>query len=61
MAVMPREKYEWTVDDIDAIPDDGLQYELIAGVLVVSPAPVLGHQRVLRELTLVMRVMQNPP
>jgi Uma2 family endonuclease len=50
MAVMPRDTYEWTVDDLDAIPDDGLQYELIDGVLVVSPAPVPRHQRVLREL-----------
>jgi Uma2 family endonuclease len=49
MAVMPHEA-EWTVDDLDAIPDDGLQYELIDGVLVVSPAPVPKHQRALRKL-----------
>jgi Uma2 family endonuclease len=53
MPVMPHDT-EWTVDDLDAIPDDGLQYELIDGVLIVSPAPVPRHQRVLRELTVLM-------
>lgn len=37
---------EWTVDDLDALPDDGFQYELFDGVLVVSPAPTPRHQRV---------------
>ncbi len=41
---LPRDR-EWTVDDLDALPDDGLQYELFDGVLVVSPAPVPRHQR----------------
>ncbi len=41
---LPRDR-EWTVDDLDALPDDGLQYELFDGVLVVSPAPAPRHQR----------------
>jgi Uma2 family endonuclease len=36
---------EWTVDDLETLPDDGLQYELFDGVLVVSPAPFRPHQR----------------
>ena len=44
MTVMPREEYEWTVDDLDRLPDDGLQYELRDGMLLVSPAPILRHQ-----------------
>jgi Uma2 family endonuclease len=36
---------EWTVDDLDLLPDNGQRYELFDGVLVVSPAPVPGHQR----------------
>lgn len=32
--------------DLDAMPDDGHRYELIDGVLVVTPAPVWMHQRV---------------
>jgi len=39
-----------TVADLDDTPDDGLRYELDDGVLVVSPAPVLIHQRVLIRL-----------
>ena len=45
MTVMPRESVEWTVDDLDLLPDDGLQYELLDGILLVSPAPTRRHQR----------------
>ncbi len=45
MAVMPRDAKEWTVDDLDLVPDDGLQYELLDGLLLVTPAPMLQHQR----------------
>jgi Uma2 family endonuclease len=44
MLVMPGDD-TWTVDDLDRIPDDGLQYELFDGVLVVSAAPNVLHQR----------------
>lgn len=44
MPVMPHEFREWTVDDLERIPDDGLQYELLDGMLLVSPAPILRHQ-----------------
>lgn len=40
----------WTVDDLDAFPDDGLRYELIDGTLLVSATPSLQHQRVARGL-----------
>jgi len=36
--------------DLDAMPDDGHRYELIDGVLIVSPAPVPLHQRVVGRL-----------
>ncbi|CAN5243887.1 Uma2 family endonuclease [soil metagenome] len=45
VTVMPRAG-DWTVDHLDRLPDDGLQYELIDGILLVSPAPVPGHQSV---------------
>jgi len=45
MTVMPRESHDWTVDDLDLIPEDGLQYELLDGALLVSPAPTRLHQR----------------
>lgn len=43
MTAMPYDR-EWTVDDLDALPDDGLRHELVDGVLLVSPAPVPLHQ-----------------
>ena len=45
MTVMPRQSDEWTVDDLGLLPDDGLQYELLDGLLLVSPAPTRRHQR----------------
>ena len=45
MTVMPREAPDWTVDDLDQLPDDGLRYELLDGTLLVSPAPSRRHQR----------------
>ncbi|MBM9463556.1 Uma2 family endonuclease [Aeromicrobium sp. YIM 150415] len=40
-----------TRDDLDTMPDDGHRYELIDGVLLVSPAPRPVHQRVIRKLS----------
>lgn len=40
--------HDWTVDDLAALPDDGFRYELVDGVLLVSPAPVPRHQRAAR-------------
>jgi Uma2 family endonuclease len=42
---------EWTVADLDGLPDDGLQYELLDGMLLVSPAPVPLHQRAVLKLS----------
>ncbi len=55
MAVMPREAYDWTVDDLEDLPDDGLQYELVDGILLVSPAPIPIHQAVVGELFVLLR------
>ena len=54
VTVMPRDG-DWTVDDLDALPDDGLQYELADGVLLVTPGPVLRHQSVIGELYHLLR------
>jgi Uma2 family endonuclease len=55
-----RHDRDWTVEDLRALPDDGLQYELADGVLLVSPAPRPAHQRALVRL-LVALVGACPP
>lgn len=45
-----RHDQEWTVADLRTLPDDGLQYELADGVLLVSPSPRPRHQRALGRL-----------
>lgn len=40
----------FTRDDYEALPDDGKQYELIGGSIVMLPPPHLDHQRASRRL-----------
>ena len=44
----------WTRHERDALPDDGNRYELIDGVLIVSPAPQWRHQRASMRLSVVL-------
>jgi Uma2 family endonuclease len=50
----------FTVDDLDRMPDDGRRYELLDGVLIVSPRPRLLHQEVSTELTVQLRAACPP-
>ena len=46
---MPIEK-RWTANEVRDLPDDGNRYEVIDGVLLVSPSPRLLHQRAILSL-----------
>lgn len=45
VTTLPRSR-PLTRDDLAAAPDDGHRYELVDGILVVTPAPGLSHQTV---------------
>jgi len=46
---------EWTVADLEALPDNGLRYELLDGTLLVTPSPTPRHQGAIVELTVLLR------
>jgi Uma2 family endonuclease len=47
---MPATHVNWTVEMLDALPDDGNRYEIIDGELFVTPSPRYEHQFVVGEL-----------
>lgn len=50
----------WRFDQLDGLPDDGHRYEVVDGLLVVSPPPTGWHQLVAGELQ-VQLARQCPP
>ena len=59
MTVIPHGR-PFTVDDLEGMPDDGNRYELIDGMLHVSPCPVPRHQVVAGELFFLLRLVCPP-
>lgn len=51
----PDPNRRWTVEEVLALPDDGMRYELVDGVLLVSPAPRFLHQRVIVDFVVKLR------
>ena len=47
---MPATICDWTVDMLDALPDDGQRYEIIDGELFVTPGPGEFHQDIVGAL-----------
>lgn len=54
MTVMPHAVEGWTVADLESLPADGLRYELVDGILLVSPAPRPIHQEAIGELLVLL-------
>lgn len=52
---MPATRADWTVEMLDALPEDGQRYEIIDGALFVTPAPGVMHQDVAGFLYVLLR------
>ena len=52
---MPAARAKWTVEMLDALPDDGQRREIIDGVLHVTPAPSDVHQIIVLALSSQLR------
>ena len=57
MAVTAR---RFTVDEVLAWPEDGNRYELVDGVLLVTPAPMPVHQIIAHRLAAALTVCSRP-
>ncbi len=49
-----------TEDDLAAMPDDGHRYELIDGVLVVTPAPNVAHRTCVGSVFVLLHAARTP-
>lgn len=50
LMAMPVAVPRYTIDDLDSFPDDGNRYELLDGVLLVTPAPLPPHEIVVQRI-----------
>jgi len=51
----------YTVDDLEQFPDDGNRYEIIDGMLLVTPAPRAVHQNIVSRISLPLALgLQRP-
>ena len=50
----------YTVDEIESWPDDGNRYELLDGVLLVTPSPNPTHQLVATEIARILSEFLEP-
>ncbi|MFN0180175.1 MAG: Uma2 family endonuclease [Gemmatimonadales bacterium] len=57
---MPISVPTYTVDDLEHFPEDGNRYELLDGVLLVSPTPEVPHQVVTARLLVLLSEMLRP-
>ena len=57
---MPVSVRRFTVDEVDAFPHDGNRYEVLDGVLLVTPAPGLPHQTVAMRIAARLSALLEP-
>jgi Uma2 family endonuclease len=57
---MPITVPTYTVDDLDRFPSDGNRYELLDGLLLVSPSPGMPHQVVTARLVALLSALLRP-
>lgn len=57
---MPITVPRYTLADLDRFPSDGNRYELLGGVLLVSPSPALPHQVVTARLVMLLGDLLRP-
>jgi Uma2 family endonuclease len=51
VAAMPAATKVWTLEELHSLPDDGNKYELIHGVLYMTPGPTDQHETIAARLT----------
>ena len=61
MAMPNRVDEVTTIEQLLALPDDGLRHELLDGVHVVTPAPAYLHQAVLQEFQVALHLALRAP
>ena len=57
---MPVTLRRFTVDEVDAFPADGNRYELLDGILFVTPAPLPAHEEVVSRLLVLLALHLRP-
>lgn len=50
----------WTVEDVYALPEDGMRHELLDGTLLVSPPPSVTHQLAAQRLVSALGAAAGP-
>lgn len=50
---------QWTSEDYTSLPKDGYSYEVVNGVLYMSPAPSTGHSELERGVSRLKAIGKN--
>ena len=57
---MPLAVPRYTIADLDRFPDDGQRYELVEGMLIVTPTPGMAHEVVIHRLHMALGNFLDP-